>query len=232
MSSKLKIIINSFYYSSLKRSLDVFMALFLIIILAPIGLVIWFGILITSGRPIIFKQKRSGFHNQPFWLYKFKTMHQSAEKLKKTLLTENEAPFPMFKHHDDPRFVGIGRWLSNTGLDELPQLLNILKGEMSFIGPRPLPVSEAKIIHHKYPNWRFRELVKPGIFSEWSLDAKRHSSIKHWQDLDQKTLENGGLKYELKIIQANTFKAIFWTAKTSLARFKFWCKIQRKVVDS
>jgi len=224
MSAKNPPVIHPYFYSPVKRVFDVLVSLGLLIILSPSLIFISFLVLLTSGWPVIFRQNRIGLNQLTFKLYKFRTMKLGAEKSQQKLAEKNEAPFPMFKLHHDPRFVGIGRWLSNTGLDELPQLLNILKGDMSFVGPRPLPIKEASAVHQLYPDWQFRELVKPGIFSQWSLDADRHSSIEHWRQLDLMTVTNGGLSYELKIIEANTLKALIWTLKTSLTRIKLRLK--------
>jgi lipopolysaccharide/colanic/teichoic acid biosynthesis glycosyltransferase len=148
-------------------------------------------------------------------------MHLGAEKLQSRFLTQNEAPAPMFKLHSDPRFVGIGQWLSNTGLDELPQLINILRGEMSFIGPRPLPIAEAKALLQRQVSWRFRQAVKPGILSEWSLDNQRHRSLKHWQALDKLSVQNGGLGYELGLIVVSAISICGWTARPIFQRLVF-----------
>jgi len=105
----------------------------------------------------------------------------------------NQAPYPMFKIFNDPRFIGIGRWLSQVGFDELQQLINILRGEMSFVGPRPLPTKEAKLLDR---SWDFRYSVKPGIFSYWTLSKDRHESLAIWKKLDQMTLKRGGFWFE------------------------------------
>ena len=107
-------------------------------------------------------------------------MKNEADLHKKNLSKLNEAPFPMFKIAKDPRYVGIGRLLSRSGLDELPQLINILRGEMSFIGPRPLPLAEAAELSTA---WNFRYRVRPGILSEWAVSEKRHTSLAHWRNL-------------------------------------------------
>ena len=155
--------------------------------------------------PIIFTQKRTGKDGKTFTIYKFRTMKKNASLLKHKYLEFNEAPSPMFKIHNDPRFVGIGKLLSQSGFDELPQLVNIIKGEMSFVGPRPLPVNEVKKLSSV---WDFRNEVKPGIFSEWTLASNRHDSLTDWKELDKKTLSHGGLSYDLKLI--------FLTLKKSL----------------
>lgn len=138
-------------------------------------------------------------------MIKFRTMRHDAEKLKKGLLNKNEAPSPMFKMKNDPRFTKIGKILSTTGLDELPQLLHIIKGTMSLVGPRPLPVSEAK----KLPSsWDFRYEVKPGLISEWALSGKRYASLNDWKMLEKETLKKDSLGYEVSLIY-KTSKMIF-----------------------
>lgn len=124
-------------------------------------------------------------------------MYKNAHKDQKKYWSKNESPFPAFKLANDPRFVGIGKWLSKTGLDELPQLINILKGEMSLVGPRPLPISEAKKMTG---SWDFRYTVKPGVVSEWAVSDKRHKSLRDWKNLETSTLKTGGLIKELRVI--------------------------------
>lgn len=149
------------------------------------------------GSPIFFTQLRSGKNKKPFAIYKFRTMHKSAEKLRYKLNARNEAPFPMFKMMNDPRFVGIGKWLSQIGFDELPQLVNVLTGDMSLIGPRPLPVAEADLLDQ---SWDFRYSVRPGIFSEWAADETKHDSLKHWKTIEENMLNRGSLLHDINII--------------------------------
>jgi len=182
--------INPYYYSWQKRAIDVGLAVILGILLLPLFLIVSLVIVLTSGFPIIFKQKRTGINGSEFTIYKFRTMEKNAGLTKHKYLKYNEAPLPMFKIHNDPRFVGLGRFFSRSGIDELPQLLNILKGEMSFVGPRPLPTKEAKALPKQ---WKiFREKVRPGIFSDWSLTEKRHADIKRWEKLELETVEKNG----------------------------------------
>ena len=104
---------------------------------------------IFSIGPVLFKQNRAGKFKKPFIIYKFRTMVTDAEKLKEAITNLNEADGPVFKIKNDPRYTLIGKFLAHTGLDELPQLINIVKGEMSFVGPRPLPINEANKIPKK-----------------------------------------------------------------------------------
>ncbi len=186
--------IHPYYHSRQKRAFDIVTALLLCVATIPLCLVICIVIFLTSGFPIIFKQKRMGKNKQPFTMYKFRTMHVGAEKKRGKFEKYNEAPSPMFKIENDPRFTGIGKWLSNYGLDELPQLFNILKGEMSIVGPRPLPLLEANKLDK---NWDFRYLIRPGILSKWALSPRRHSSLKAWLQLEQAQLTNGSLSTDL-----------------------------------
>lgn len=151
----------------------------------------------TTGSPILFWQKRLGLHKQPFNMLKFRTMHLDAEDRKTKLAHLNEAPWPMFKMRNDPRFTRIGRYLSHLGIDELPQFFHVLTGKMSFIGPRPLPLSEAQQLPR---NWNFRYKVKPGILSEWALSPDRYLSLNHWRKLEIETLKKGSLINDIKMI--------------------------------
>lgn len=148
---------------------------------APLMLMLALGIAATSGLPIVFKQKRMGKDGAVFTMYKFRTMVRGAEKQKSLYQKLNESAGPAFKIYDDPRFTPLGKVLSHTGLDELPQLWNVLRGDMALIGPRPLPVSEAK----KLAPWmRKRHAVKPGIISPAVLTGRYHSNFDDWMKSD------------------------------------------------
>lgn len=153
----------------------------LLLLLSPIMLFLSILILVSSGFPIFFRQKRIGEIGNIFTFYKFRTMQVGAEKLRYKLQSRNEADGPVFKIHSDPRFTGIGRFLSHTGLDELPQLVNVLKGEMAFFGPRPLPVYEAK----KLKPWqKARQRIKPGIISPWIINGYHSQTFDNWMKSD------------------------------------------------
>ncbi len=196
---------HSYYQSWEKRFFDVIVAITLLTLLSPLFLLLSLAILLTAGWPILYLQKRYGLNKKTFKIIKFRTMYVGAEKNQWRYQKDNLAPSPMYKNWADPRFVGIGRWLSKTGLDELPQLFNIIKGEMSFVGPRPLPLYEAKKLNK---NWDFRYKIKPGVFSEWSMDNKHHHSLTKWRQLEKKTLQQGGLKYEQKIVSQTLLNMI------------------------
>jgi len=194
-----KVLAHPSFFSWQKRLIDLTLSSLGLLILTPIYFLTWPILLLLHGRPIIFKQKRIGQNGQVFTIYKLRTMVKNAEmwrgREKKRFAQLNYAPAPMFKIANDPRFTKIGHWLSRTGLDELPQLINIFKGEMSFVGPRPLPKKEALALKTLKPVWfEWRHRVKPGIFSVWTLDDRRHQSLKVWQTLDQQTLALSLLK--------------------------------------
>ena len=197
--------IDPYYSSAQKRLFDLVISGLGLILSSPLILVISLMIMITSGRPIFYLQKRSGRRNRHFALYKFRTMYPGAHKRQWFYRGQNQAPEPMFKIFNDPRFVGVGRWLSKTGLDELPQLFNVLKGEMSLVGPRPLPVKEAQQLPS---DWQFRSEVRPGIFSYWTLSASRHKSLAAWKKLDLQTLSKGNISADLRLILTTILRVV------------------------
>ena len=153
----------------------------LFILTLPVQLLIGFLICLVTGLPIFYLQARIGLRGKRFTLIKFRTMEVGADVLQKKYQHMNTASGPAFKIHDDPRFTPIGRFLSHTGLDELPQLYNVLRGEMALIGPRPLPVSEAKLLK---PWMRKRQDVLPGIISPWILDGYHKRTFTQWMKSD------------------------------------------------
>lgn len=197
--------IHPYYFSLRKDAFDRFLAVMAIMVALPILMVVVLAIQITIGRPILYQQSRVGKNGLKFKILKFRTMRPGAHQEQATLRLYNQAPGPMFKIYDDPRFVGVGKWLSKSGLDELPQLFNVIKGEMSFVGPRPLPVSEAQQLDK---DWDFRHLVRPGIFSEWTIADYRHRSLADWKRLDQLTLSRGGWLSDLSVIWRTIIKSL------------------------
>ena len=157
-------------------------ALILLIVMWPVFLIIGLLVWLFSGWPVLYFQKRSGLKGREFWIIKFRTMRVDADKNKKRCEYLNEADGPVFKIRNDPRLTGIGRFLSHSGLDELPQLINVVKGEMEIVGPRPLPVEESKKILRKYLS--VRESVKPGIISLWVLGGYHRVSFEEWMKSD------------------------------------------------
>jgi len=141
-------------------------ALLALILFSPLLVLLFIVVKIDSKGPFIFKQKRAGLKEKPFNMYKIRTMIKGAEKLQRKYAGLNEADGPVFKIRNDPRFTRVGKILARTALDELPQLWNVIRGEMAFVGPRPLPIAEASKIPNKY-NPRFS--VQPGMTSPWVI---------------------------------------------------------------
>lgn len=152
---------------------------------------------LDSKGPFLFRHKRLGKDYNPFWIYKIRTMVDGADKLQSRLGKQNEADGPVFKIRNDPRYTTIGKFLSHTALDELPQLINIIKGEMAFIGPRPLPQEEAKKIPKKY---EMRFTVLPGMTSSWIVRGAHKLSFKEWMELDCKYVRHKSLYQDIGIL--------------------------------
>lgn len=154
---------------------------FLFLLALPLQGIIAILLVISSGWPILYFQKRVGKDGRIFTMYKFRTMGNGAEKKQQELKKQNEANGPVFKIRDDPRYTPVGRFLSHTGLDELPQIINVLKGEMALIGPRPLPVAEFQ----KLKSWqKKRQTILPGIISPWVLNGYHRQSFDAWMKSD------------------------------------------------
>ena len=196
---------NSFALA-IKKIMDISISIFMIVCLSPVLLAIAILIKISSKGPVVFRQSRVGLRGRQFNLYKFRTMIDEAEKLKKELEADNEADGPVFKIKDDPRVTSIGKFLRRTGLDELPQLFNILRGEMSLIGPRP-PLPSETI---QYKRWQLRRLsVKPGLSCFWQIKPDRNNiKFEKWMELDLAYIDNWSLRLDF-IILLKTIKTVF-----------------------
>ena len=158
-------------YKFLKRGIDVIASLCGLILLSPILLVIMVLIKLESKGPVIFSQERVGRYGKKFKMYKFRSMVVNAEELKKNLEAQNEMSGPMFKIKDDPRITKIGKFIRKTSIDELAQLVNVLKGDMSLVGPRPsLPKEVAE-----FESWMIERLeVKPGLTCYWQVMGRNN----------------------------------------------------------
>ena len=168
-----------------------------LVILLPLFVVLYLLVKLTSKGPYIFKQKRVGERGKIFTMYKIRAMIQNAEKLKQKYKHLNEADGPVFKIRNDPRYTKVGKFLSYTALDELPQLLNVVKGDMSLVGPRPLPVDETARASSKY---QARFSIPPGITSPWVIQGSHRLSFSKWMQLDLDYVVNNSLFYDLKIL--------------------------------
>lgn len=183
----------------IKQVVDVVGAVLLMTVGIPIFFAIAIIIKLTSPGPILFRQKRSGINGRPFTLYKFRTMVTNAEQLKHELAAMNEMSGPVFKVTNDPRVTPFGRILRKLSLDELPQLFNVLKGEMSLVGPRPLPVDEVKRFNDLAH--RRRLSVKPGLTCLWQISGRNNvKDFKDWVRLDLEYIDNWSLWLDFKIL--------------------------------
>ena len=189
-----------------KKITDIFGAIIGILMLSPIFIIIALLIKFTSPGPVVYKQPRVGLRGRQFELYKFRTMVANADDLRKGLEEQNEADGPAFKIKDDPRITKIGGFLRKTGFDELPQLFNVLKGEMSLIGPRP-PLQEETM---QYERWQLRRLsVKPGLSCFWQIKQDRNNiKFEKWMELDLAYIDNWSLRLDF-VILLKTLKTIF-----------------------
>jgi exopolysaccharide biosynthesis polyprenyl glycosylphosphotransferase len=180
----------------LKRMVDVVVAVFSLVLLSPLLLAIATAIRITSPGDVLFRQTRSGLGGRQFTLYKFRSMVNNAEQLRAELHQLNELDGPVFKMSDDPRITPIGRILRRFSLDELPQLWNILRGDMSFVGPRPAIPHEVE----KYEPWQRRRLrMRPGLTCIWVLEGRSHVDFHRWIQLDLAYIDNWSLWLDCKI---------------------------------
>jgi exopolysaccharide biosynthesis polyprenyl glycosylphosphotransferase len=187
------------WQSVTKLLLDFFGALALVLVMAVPMLVIALWIKLTSPGPAIFRQQRSGQNGAPFTIFKFRTMTTNAEQFKHELAAMNEMSGPVFKVTNDPRITRSGKWLRKWSLDELPQLFNVLRGEMSLVGPRPLPVDEVRrfsdLAHRR------RLSVKPGLTCLWQVKGRNQiSDFKEWVRLDLEYIDNWSIWLDLKIL--------------------------------
>jgi exopolysaccharide biosynthesis polyprenyl glycosylphosphotransferase len=183
----------------LKVALDYLAAAFLLILLSPLFMTVGLVIKLTSPGPVLFRQRRCGLNGHPFTIYKFRTMVLNAEARKEELTALNEMSGPVFKISNDPRITRVGRWLRKCSLDEFPQLINVLRGEMSLVGPRPLPVDEVKRFNDMAH--RRRLSVKPGMTCIWQISGRNNvSDFDDWVRLDLEYIDNWSLWLDLKIL--------------------------------
>jgi len=188
-----------------KRVLDIAISCFLLLIFSPTLVVVAVVIKLTSAGPVFFLQERIGLNKRRFRVYKFRTMVSDAEKLMKKLEAMNEVSGPVFKIKNDPRITKIGRFLRRSSIDELPQLLNVLKGDMSLVGPRPLPVRDYEGFSEDWQRRRFS--VKPGITCLWQVNGRSGISFDEWMLLDLQYMDEWSLWLDFKIL-AKTVPAV------------------------
>jgi len=182
---------------ALKRAFDIFSTGLALWVLAPFLLGVALMIKLTSRGPVFFRQVRVGLHGRPFRMLKFRTMVENAEALKAQLAQQNEMDGPVFKMKKDPRITPIGKFLRKFSVDELPQLVNVLRGDMSVVGPRPPVPSEVA----KYQVWQRRRLsVRPGLTCIWQVSGRNEISFEQWMYMDLEYIDNWSFGKDLGLV--------------------------------
>jgi exopolysaccharide biosynthesis polyprenyl glycosylphosphotransferase len=182
---------------ALKHAFDWVAAALGLIVLSPLLVVVSLAVLVTMGRPVFFLQARAGRYGRPFRMIKFRTMVPDAEAKRAALQTHNEMSGPVFKLSRDPRVTKLGHLLRRTSIDELPQLVNVLLGQMSLVGPRPLPIQEQQAIR----GWHRRRLsMRPGITGIWQVSGRSNIDFEDWMRLDQRYVDDWSLALDFKIL--------------------------------
>ena len=192
-------------YEFLKRFVDIICSLIGLIVLMPLLVIVAILIRIESEGSIIFSQDRVGKYGIVFKMYKFRSMVANAEELKEKLTNENERTGPMFKIKNDPRITKVGCFIRKTSIDELPQLVNILKGDMSIVGPRPSLINEV----NEFEDWMLKRLrVKPGLTCYWQVSGRDDIEFNQWMKLDIKYVDERNTLIDTKLI-LKTFLVLF-----------------------
>ena len=184
-------------YEISKRAIDIIGAGSGLLLLSPVIAIVACAVKFTSKGPVFFSQKRVGKNGELFDMYKFRSMVVNAEELKEKLAHQNEMSGPMFKMKDDPRVTKVGKFIRKTSLDELPQLWNVLKGDMSLVGPRPsLPKEVAQ-----FEKWMYKRLsVKPGLTCFWQVSGRNNIDFEDWMKLDIKYVDERNFWIDIKLI--------------------------------
>ena len=194
----------------IKRSMDIFFSSAVLIACAPLFAVVAIFIKTTSPGPVFFRQLRCGLNGRRFWLFKFRSMVPDAEKRLEALKGQNEMTGPVFKMTNDPRLTGIGRFLRRTSLDEFPQFWNVLRGDMSIVGPRPPIPKEVE----QYEPWQRRRLsMKPGITCIWQVSGRNEIGFEDWMKLDLQYIDRWSLWLDTKILFLTVRAVLVQTGK-------------------
>jgi len=191
-------------YLTVKRAVDIAGSAAGMLVLSPLLLLVALLIYLDNPGPVLYAQERAGMNNRKFVMYKFRSMVPDAEKQHADLLRYNEMEGPVFKMKDDPRITKIGRFIRKTSIDELPQLINVLRGEMSLVGPRPLAAYESRNLD-EYQLQRL--LVRPGITCFWQISGRNDISFDRWIEMDLDYIEQASLKTDA-VILLRTVKAV------------------------
>lgn len=212
--------VSEYIISWKKRTYDLVVGAGLLLFALPVMAFVGFLVVITEGRPVFFIQDRVGKKGKMFRMYKFRTMGVGADQEQKKYQDFNEADGPVFKIHNDPRFIGIGKWLSHTGLDELPQLFNVFKGEMSLVGPRPLPAREFNLLEEEY-KWILKT-HKPGLISKWAVDGTHSFTFAEWEQMNIRYYTSGGFGTDISICIKAVYVGIQLVMHPLICRMHRW----------
>lgn len=188
---------NSIAYRFLKRTFDIAASLCGLIVLSPVFLITAFAIYIEDPGKTIFVQERNGLNGKVFRMYKFRSMCKDAPKMRAAMESQNELDGPAFKMKEDPRVTKVGKFIRKTSIDELPQLVNIFKGDMSVVGPRPLPTYETELLNAAQ---RQRLLAKPGLVCYWQVQGRSDTTFDEWMQMDFDYINQASVWTDLKII--------------------------------
>jgi exopolysaccharide biosynthesis polyprenyl glycosylphosphotransferase len=181
-----------------KRVMDLVLSIISLLVLSPLFLLVAFLIKLDSPGPVFFIQERVGLGKRRFRLYKFRTMIDGAHKLQDELAALNEVSGPVFKIKNDPRVTKIGKFLRKISIDELPQLFNVLKGDMSLVGPRPLPMRDYNGFNKDFHRRRFS--IRPGMTCLWQVNGRSSVPFEKWMQMDMQYIDNWSLWMDLKIM--------------------------------
>jgi len=181
-----------------KRLLDIIASGLLFVLTLPVMILAAIGIKLTSPGPVFFVQSRVGYSKRIFNLYKFRTMVPNAEQMQHSLESSNEMDGPVFKIDNDPRITRFGHWLRKTSIDELPQLYNVIRGDMSLVGPRPLPMRDFQGFKKDWQRRRFS--IRPGLTCLWQIKGRNKTSFEDWMKLDMQYIDNWTLAGDMKIL--------------------------------
>ncbi len=193
---------------AVKQALDYILGGVLLVAFAPLLGLIALLVRLTSPGPALYRQTRAGLNGRPFSMFKFRSMVAGADQLQAGLAGRNEMRGPVFKVSNDPRITPVGRFLRRHSLDELPQLWNVMRGEMSLVGPRPLPIDEVRRFDHD--THRRRLSIKPGLTCLWQISGRNDiADFTDWVRLDLAYIDNWSLWLDLKILLATVPVALF-----------------------
>lgn len=188
---------QSLGYRFWKRAFDIVASFAGLLVLSPVFLTVALAIYLDDPGPVLFCQDRNGLQGRVFRMWKFRSMYQNAPELRAQMEAQNELDGPAFKMKHDPRVTRVGAFIRKTSIDELPQLWNILLGDMSVVGPRPLPTYETEQLTERQ---RQRLLVKPGLICYWQVCGRNDVSFEDWMQMDYRYIAEASLWTDLKII--------------------------------